>query len=282
MAAVCGHGSRSSGAITPPCCSTCAGFSVQSNIPISAPCCVEADAKRQATAQQGADAVVSAGAQERSPPRAAPPDRPAACGGPGRRWPAARRRRWRARRPGRRRSGLMRSPRSCTTSVGTRMRAPTACGSNCGISTPSRASIAPLHARARGLRQAEHLGEAARVVARRGRRRQQHQPLDRQAAAGGIGGRVGAQRMGDQRAQRVALLLQPGRDVVDGARELRQVAHAAGAAAVRRQLQQHRPQAFGRQRVGQRAAVWPRMAAPAVHQQHRRAHAASAALRVAR
>ena len=35
IAAVCGQGRRSSGAMTPPWRSTSAGFSVQSNIPIS-------------------------------------------------------------------------------------------------------------------------------------------------------------------------------------------------------------------------------------------------------
>jgi hypothetical protein len=34
ITAVCGHGRRSSGPITPPCCSTSALFSVQSSMPI--------------------------------------------------------------------------------------------------------------------------------------------------------------------------------------------------------------------------------------------------------
>ena len=76
---------------------------------------------------------------------------------------------------------LMLSPRSCTTSVGTRMRGPTASGSNCGIRTASRASMRFCIAARVDSRQAEHMGEQARVLARRGRRRKQHDALGRQA-----------------------------------------------------------------------------------------------------
>src|SRR3954470_16441688 len=54
MAAVCGQGRRSSGAITPPCCSTAAGLSVQSNIAIPrSPLVKASDARSNVGALQG-------------------------------------------------------------------------------------------------------------------------------------------------------------------------------------------------------------------------------------
>jgi hypothetical protein len=67
----------------------------------------------------------------------------------------------------------------------------------------------------------------------------------------------------------VALRTQAGDGVFDGARELRQVAARAVAAAVRRHLEQHRLQA-GRGERGRDRQHVRGIAAPAVHQQHHR------------
>ena len=50
---VCGHGKRSSGPITPPCCSTSDDLAVQSNIPISRSLFVWRDAMGYDRAAQG-------------------------------------------------------------------------------------------------------------------------------------------------------------------------------------------------------------------------------------
>ena len=127
---------------------------------------------------------------------------------------------------------------------------------------------APLHRSAGALGQAEHLREQARVFVRRGRWRQQHQPPGGQAPAGRMGCGVGCERMGHHGVGRRVLRVQAGGGVFDGAGELRQVAHAAPASAVRGQVHQHRAQAARGQGVGQRQHL-ARMAAPAVQQQHR-------------
>ncbi len=125
------------------------------------------------------------------------------------------------------------------------------------------ASLDPfLHARRQRFAGAQHAGEPAQELARRRRSRDQRQPLRGQAARHRMGRGQGTERMRGDAVPRS----HPRAHGEQGAHPLRQGAAVAVAAAVRRQVDEHRIESGLGQAVAERAPLL-RIAGPAVNQQ---------------